>query len=80
ELLPGPTREEICKMIIRHGALQMEHKGEVVAMREMRGHMAWYTAGLPHSAKLRNDINQVGTMDELCRFVEDRMAGIQPEK
>jgi tRNA-dihydrouridine synthase len=45
----------------------MEQKGENVAMREMRKHMAWYTAGLPHSAKLRNDINQVETMDELRR-------------
>jgi len=76
ELLPGPTREEIAKMIIRHGTLEMEHKGEVVAMREMRGHMAWYTAGLPHSAKLRNDINQVGTMDELRRFAEERIGKI----
>ena len=80
DLLPGPTREEICKMIIRHGILQTEHKGEVVAMREMRGHMAWYTTGLPHSAKLRNDINQVGTMDELKDFVEKRLAGFRSEK
>ncbi|GLC79602.1 tRNA dihydrouridine synthase DusB [Lacrimispora brassicae] len=80
ELLPGPDREEICKMIIRHGALETEHKGELVAMREMRGHMAWYTAGLPHSAKLRNDINQVGTMDELKWFAEERIGKFRSEK
>lgn len=80
ELLPGPTREEISKMIIRHGTLEMEHKGESVAMREMRGHMAWYTAGLPHSAKLRNDINQVGTMDELRKFAEERIGKIRSDK
>lgn len=80
ELLPSPTREEISNMIIRHGALEMEHKGEAVAMREMRGHMAWYTAGLPHSAKLRNDINQVGTMDELRHFAEDRIGKFRSEK
>lgn len=70
---PEPTVEEIKAMIIRHGNLQSERKGEEVAMREMRKHMAWYTSGLPHSAKLRNDINQVETMSELRRFVEERM-------
>lgn len=73
ELLSGPSPEEICQMIIRHGNLQMEHKGEAVAMREMRKHMAWYTAGLPNSAKLRNDINQVETIEELKQFVTERI-------
>lgn len=76
EVLPAPTGREIGEMILRHGRMQMEHKGEVTAMREMRKHMAWYTAGLPHSAKLRNDINQVETVDELKRFVEDRISGL----
>lgn len=34
-------------------------------MREMRKHMAWYTAGLPHSAALRNEINKVETLEEM---------------
>ena len=72
-LLPEPSPAEISQMILRHGTMQAEHKGELVAMREMRKHMAWYTAGLPHSAKLRNDINQVQTMEELRRFVEERI-------
>lgn len=75
-LLPEPDAKEISKMILRHGSMQMERKGEEVAMREMRKHMAWYTAGLPHSSKLRNDINQVETMDELKRFVEERIGAL----
>ena len=50
ELSEPPSPKEISQMILRHGTMQAEHKGEVVAMREMRKHMAWYTAGLPHSA------------------------------
>ncbi|MDW2796575.1 tRNA dihydrouridine synthase DusB [Clostridium boliviensis] len=73
KLLNPPSPEEISQMILRHGTMQAEHKGEVVAMREMRKHMAWYTAGLPHSAKLRNDINQVETMEELRKFVKERI-------
>lgn len=73
ELLNPPSPGEISQMILRHGTMQAEHKGEVVAMREMRKHMAWYTGGLPHSAKLRNDINQVETMEELRQFVKERI-------
>ena len=54
EVLPGPSVLEIKAMILRHGQLLSEDKGEFTAMREMRKHMAWYTAGLPHSAALRN--------------------------
>lgn len=76
ELLQPPTPAEISEMILRHGTMQAEHKGETVAMREMRKHMAWYTSGLPHSAKLRNDINQVETMEELRRFVRERIGAL----
>ena len=37
--------------------------------------MAWYTAGLPHSAKLRNDINAVETLADLETLVMERFAG-----
>jgi len=73
ELLPAPSAEEIKAMILRHGALQMEYKGEHIGMREMRKHVAWYTAGYPHSAALRNDINQVSTLEELNRLIAERM-------
>ena len=74
ELLPGPTRQEIRAMIERHALLMTEEKGEYVAMREMRKHVAWYTAGLPHASALRNDINQAGTLAELRALLDN--AGI----
>lgn len=70
ELLPEPSAEEIRKMILRHGHMLAEYKGEVTAMREMRGHVAWYTKGMPHSAALRNEINQVDTLEGLARLLE----------
>lgn len=73
ELLPPPSREEVKAMILRHGRLQIEFKGEYTAMREMRKHVAWYTAGYPHSSALRNDINQVSTLEELCGLIEERL-------
>ena len=73
ELLPGPDVEEIKAMILRHGKLLVQYKGEKTAMREMRKHMAWYTAGLPHSASLRNEINQVETVQEMGQLLESRL-------
>lgn len=58
EVLPGPSMAEIKAMILRHGRMLVQFKGEGVAMREMRGHMAWYTKGMPHSATLRNEIDR----------------------
>lgn len=72
ELLPPPGLEEIKRMIIRHGELQMQIKGEVIGMREMRKHMAWYTSGLPHSAAVRNEINQVETLEGLKKLMDER--------
>lgn len=73
ELLPPPSKEELKAAILRHGQLQTEYKGENIAMREMRKHVAWYTAGYPHSASLRNDINLVETMDELVKLLDERL-------
>ena len=66
EIIPGPSIEEIQAMILRHGHMLAEYKGEQTAMREMRGHVAWYTKGMPHSAVLRNEINQVETLKGLA--------------
>ena len=73
ELVPEPKLNEIKDMILRHGILLAEYKGEKTAMREMRKHMAWYTAGLPHSASLRNAINQVSTVEEMIQLLEERI-------
>ena len=57
ELLPRPGAEEICETILRHARMQVELRGELPGIREMRKHVAWYTTGLPHSAALRNEVN-----------------------
>lgn len=60
---PGPG--EVKQMIRRHAMLQLEIKGEYTGVREMRKHMSWYTVGYPGSAKFRNMINSMETMEEL---------------
>ena len=43
----------------------IQYKGEYLGIREMRKHVAWYTKGLPGSAKLREEINRVESYAEL---------------
>lgn len=70
---PCPDKEEIRQMILRHGRLLVEYKGEYTGMREMRKHVAWYTAGCPYSASLREAVNRVETMAELTALLEERL-------
>ena len=70
---PRPSADELKDMILRHGQMMLEFKGETAGMREMRKHVAWYTAGYPNSAALRNDINTVSTMDELTALIGERL-------
>ena len=70
EELEKPSREEVRTMILRHAKLLIEHKGEFTGIREMRKHIAWYTAGFPHSAKLRRKINEVEAYESLEMLVE----------
>ncbi len=65
ELLPETTGAEIGEMILRHARMQVKMKGEYIGMKEMRKHVAWYTAGLPHSASMRRASNELETLEQL---------------
>lgn len=65
-----PDFEELKAMIIRHAELLMEYKGPFIGFREMRKHVAWYTSGYPSSAKLRGQVNEIETMEDLVRILE----------
>lgn len=70
ELPPRPDPEEIKQTVKRHAALQLSAKGEYTGVREMRKHLSWYTAGIPHSAKYRQMINGMETMEELLEGLD----------
>ena len=57
--------EEVKAMILRHARLLAEYKGMYTGIREMRKHVAWYTAGFPNSSRLRAEVNKVESLDEL---------------
>lgn len=65
QIPPRPIASEMKETIKRHAALQLKYKGEYTGIREMRKHLSWYTAGYPHSAKYRQMINSMETMEQL---------------
>ena len=50
--------------------MELELKGEYTAVREMRKHIAWYTAGYPRSAALRRKVNEIEDFETLKEMVQ----------
>ena len=69
EKLPRPSAEEVREMILRHARMQIDLKGEFTGIREMRKHVAWYTAGMRHSTALRRETNLVSSYEELEKLL-----------
>lgn len=67
-----PDKQTIKETILRHATLQIQFKGEYLGIREMRKHVAWYTKGIPGSAKLRDAINHVNSYEELEQLMEEK--------
>ncbi|MDO4678525.1 MAG: tRNA dihydrouridine synthase DusB [Eubacteriales bacterium] len=70
EILERPSVDEVREMILRHARAQIEVKGEFTGIREMRKHVAWYTAGMRHSAGLRRESNTIASYEDLKRLLE----------
>lgn len=67
---PEPTLEARKEVILHHARLICAEKGEYVAMKELRKHIAWYYKGLPNAARMRDLINTVSTMEELQNLLQ----------
>lgn len=59
------SEAEVIRLACRHTEAVIRHKGEYIGIREMRKHIAWYTAGFPHSAALRHRVNEMESYEEL---------------
>lgn len=74
--LPEPSIEEVIAMILRHAKMLIDFKGEVIAMREMRKHITWYTVGYKNSASMRRMANNIETyvqLEEFCKIMERKI-------
>ena len=70
EKLPDVTITEKLKMIKKHVMLELKEKPELVAIRELRKPIAWYTKGLKNSSEFRDKINKIENKEELLNEIE----------
>ena len=65
ERIGRPPLTEVIDMMMRHGQMMVEFKGENMGIREMRKHFAWYTQGYPGSSKLRAKGFELETLKDM---------------
>jgi nifR3 family TIM-barrel protein len=78
-LLPEPSAEEKIQIAILHMDRLVDLKGEKVAVKEMRKHMAWYLKGIKGSARLKDDVMEQTKRDEMAQILLDFVAGLGQE-
>ncbi len=82
ERLAPPTADERLDAGLRHLGLMVASVGPDVAAREMRKHVAWYVKGLPHCARVREQVNHTRTVDEMAALLQayrEELAQFGPE-
>ena len=59
------SNEEKLKVILKHIDYEVEEKGEVTAVKEMRKHISWYIKNCKEASKFRDLVNKIETKSEL---------------
>jgi nifR3 family TIM-barrel protein len=69
ELMGEPSVREKMDVCTLHLDRLIALKGEYVAIREMRKHVAWYLKGIKGNAKVRNAVNECNTRVDLVTIL-----------
>ena len=64
-IMPEPPLSERMSVLLRQADMTVRHKGERVAMLEMRKHAAWYMSGLRGAAEFRRECGEISTLEQL---------------
>ena len=67
EAFVPPTQNGRIEMLIRHLDMVIADKGERIAVKEMRKHVAWYTKGMHGATAVRRAVNNVEEAEPLKR-------------
>ena len=71
EKLEDVTISEKLKIIKEHLNLIIKEKGEIIAIKEFRKHLAAYSKNLPNSSSFRSKINTIEKKDELEKVLNE---------
>ncbi|BCG56647.1 tRNA dihydrouridine synthase DusB [Paenibacillus sp. URB8-2] len=80
ELLSDPSPKEKIEVAILHMDRLVALKGEAVAVREMRKHLAWYLKGLKGAARVKDVIMEETKRDEMVRILSDFVDKVSEEE
>lgn len=79
ELLPDPLPREKLEVAILHLDRLIALKGESVAVREMRKHLAWYLKGLPGAARVKDVIMEETGRDRMVEILDKYIVSLDEE-
>lgn len=65
------SNKEKLEVITKHVNLEVEAKGEIIAVKEMRKHLAYYVKGTKDASKIRVKINSIERKDELLECLNE---------
>ncbi len=67
---PEPSLVEKLDLALLHVEEMIKLKGEYIGIRESRRHLINYTKGMPNSAKIRNEIGKVSSIEEARELIK----------
>ena len=73
EVLGEVTVSDKIAMALHHLELAVKYKGEYVAVREMRKHIAWYLKGVPGASKIKEMINTEQNLEKVKEILNKTM-------
>ena len=65
------SNEEKIRVILKHIDLEVEEKGELTAVREMRKHISWYIKNCREASKFRDVVNRIDNRQELEKCLKE---------
>jgi nifR3 family TIM-barrel protein len=76
-LPPDPTAAEKIRIAILHMDRLIDLKGERIAVKEMRKHMAWYLKGLVGSARIKDVLMEMTERDNMVNVLTDYVSHLE---
>lgn len=76
QCISRPSNKEKLETILSHLNMEVEEKGEDVAIKEMRKHISAYTKSLKDSSSFRSKINTLDTKSKVVECLKDYFESI----
>ncbi|MGM0438525.1 MAG: tRNA dihydrouridine synthase DusB [Bacillota bacterium] len=69
--IDDPNFTDKIKLALRHLKIAVNYYGEKRAIPLMRKHISWYLKGLPHSTKIKDEINRLKSEKEVKKSLKE---------